>query len=357
MRPAPILYSGTPLRHTYPGIPTSWNAELRAKAADDLRVVGEVYPKLTEIITEVDDHADIEDFWEDLARTAAAIRAARELGTDFIDCSSQSAKNTWTAGQMPFRLGPVFVAEEASHNPDTLIDHPIVNKHGGRFMRLAGYTDEPGELAADDDVVQIAHSRARAGVERVVIKMADSKKGIFTLDLHPTITEQEISEQLLGDDDFGWVFIRLAGREKTMLIQDWIPMACEYRLFVVDGQIITAAGCIEEFMPYSRLTVDQDTDLRLRRNRGNSVIGGQASDLVEDPETVDALLAFGAGVAEEFDGTIVIDVARNAETDELIVVELNTLPNAGLYASNIDTLYLALATADDRGYGHYAWAH
>lgn len=354
-RRAPILFGSTPTRHAFPGIPGYWSPTMQHKAAEDLALVASVYPKLDQIEADIDEFGDVEDFWEDLARASAAIRAAQTLGTDFTDCSRQSVTNTWTHEQMLCRLGPVLSAEERSHNPDLLINHPIVTRHGGRFMSLAGYTDQPGEFSADEDVIQIALARARTGVDRVVIKLSDSKKGIFALDLHESITAEQVHDELLSDESLGWTFIRLAGQRNTLLVQDWIPMTHEYRLFVVDGEIITSAACIEESTPYNRTSTDQLTDTRVRRHRGNSVSGRAQSDIVDDLELVDAMLAFGAGIAADFAGTAVIDVAMNADTEDFLVVELNTLPNAGLYASNVDALYLALANADDRGYNHYAF--
>src|SRR5699024_6320497 len=188
----------------------------------------------------VDPCADVEDFWEPVARTAGCLPAAQELGMTVELCPP--ATTLWTPERMARRVGSVWTHEEDRHASDPLLLHPTLRQHGGRWMAVAGYTDEPGELRADQDVVELALTRARKGIERLVVTFAASKTGLAVIDLHPEMSREDVHAALMSSSD-GWELIRLAGRRRTLLVQDWIPMAYEYRLFVVDGRIITAAGC------------------------------------------------------------------------------------------------------------------
>lgn len=348
-----IRSSVAPLHYAYPGIPDSWNKGMRLQAELDLSLVSLYYDGFAEHLEMVDPLADIEDFWEQVARAAAIIRAAQFTKRQHL---VQSADVDWPAEQLAERQGPVATIEENDNGVDPLLLHPLVISHGGRWLSLAGYSDEPGELDATHDVIELALSRARAGVEKVVVKLAQRKAGLTVVNLHPAITAAEINDQLLGEDsDLGWSFIRIAGRRGTLLIQDWIEMTYEYRLFVVDGVVVTSAGCLEECTPYSREHADVRFDARMRRHRGNNIDGRRPSAPEFDSHKMARFLAVGDKLAAQHGGTVVIDVALNADGD-VIVLELNTLPNAGLYASNPDVLHRALATASDHGYVSYAWA-
>lgn len=348
----PVLYSGHPLHYPFAGIQTSWSLALRAQAAADLALITEEVPKFATHTAIIAFDADVEDFWENTARAAAAIRAARALGRPF-EIRDQDAE--WNGDLLGQRLGPVAKIEESRHSADPLLMHPMLQAHGGRWMSMAGYTDEPGEFQAEHDVVQVVLSRARQGVPRVVIKLAARKSGVFTLDLHTEMTAEDVDRALHESVD-GWELVRLAGRRDSILVQDWIEMTCEYRLFIVDGELISGAGCIEEFTPYSRERADVQFDTRVRDYRGHGIVADENSRVRADPELVARYREVGEQLAREYGGTIVIDVALDRGADRVVMVELNTLPNSGLYASDPDAVYLALAEAEDHGYSAYAWA-
>jgi hypothetical protein len=69
--------------------------------------------------------------------------------------------------------------------------------------------------------------------------------------------------------------------------------------------------------------------------------------------TLKRYLEFATPIAKSLPpemNTVVMDVAIGAHTDEPLIVEFNTLPNSGLYASDVHAVYRALVTADNRGY-------
>lgn len=349
-----IISSHAPTARPYPGLAPHWSEHTALRALDDLRLVCEVYPELREHTELPALGADIEDFWEPLARTAATIRAAKAAGKKI---ERRNPDHAWTPAKLAQRSGPVFTIEERRHAVDPLLNLLLFQANAGRWMAMCGYTDTPGELAPHEDLVTLMLRRARAGVGRVVLKFAGRKEGVVTIGLHPEMTAEDVESALMTSTDDFWTFVRIAGKRNTILLQDWIPMRCEYRLFVVDGQIVAGAGCIEEFTPYSRTEGAGPFDDRMRHVRGDLAGGnsGVAPSVVKhEPELLGRYRDVGQDLAYQYGGTVVIDLATDASTNRVIVVELNTLPNAGLYAADVDAIATALVTARDKGYGPYA---
>lgn len=350
----PILCSAGPGHRGYPGIPTSWSQLMKTRAQEDLRLIATHLEDFEDVVADPDPGVDVEDFWEPAARSAAAIRAAHGLGTT-VEFARPDAQ--WSLAMMDRRLGSVWQNEENRHGFDPLLLHPLLLEYGGRWLSLAGYTDEPGEFEPEHDAVELILSRARAGVKKVVLKLAASKTGMCTLDLTESMNAEDVHAQLFAGD-VGWSLISLVGRRNSILLQDWIPLSYEYRLFVVDGKIISGAGCVEEFTPYNRISTDALFDYRVRGNRGNEITAGQPSEVIKDVALIEAYLETGSDIVAHYDGTVVFDLAlveRDGEMDQIVLIEMNTLPNSGLYASNVDAVYEALSVAFDRGYGTYAW--
>lgn len=217
--------------------------------------------------------------------------------------------------------------------------HPLVVRHGGRgmFLGSSGREDET-------DVCEWLAARHREhGVQLGVVKAAARKIGVWAVELDDD--PEVVRERLLAEMD--WTYVRLEGQRDSLLAQEAIDMQWEYRLFVVDGTLVTGAGCIEEHTPLDRIA-GVAFDTRVRRHRGH--LGGTPSDIEDRPDLVHSLLDFGLEMAEEHGGTTVIDVALNAATGTPVVVELNDLPNSGLYASDHWATTRALIGARDRGY-------
>lgn len=346
---AKILYSGDPLRYPYPGLPMGVANEMSDRASQDLRLVSDHYPGFREHVSAIHPAGDFEDFWEATARAAAAVRAAQCVGADFEPRAAMH-QDGWTEPDLGERLGPVARGEEARHARDLLTSPPLVKSFGGRWMSFAGYTDEPGEFEPEHDVVELVLARALAGVSRLVVKFTARKTGVFTLFLSPDMTRDDIRDALIAGDR-GWHLIRLAGVRDSLLIQDWIPMWFEYRLFIVDGALVSGAGCVEEFTPYHRANPQVRFDDRVRASRGNGIAARESTRVVSMPDLVDRYMRVGHQLAKLHAGTVVVDLAQTTH-DQIVIVEMNSLPNAGLYASNTDAVYAAWARARDRGYGY-----
>jgi hypothetical protein len=329
----PQLFSGS-LR-PFPGIPEDWAESKRAIASSILADVQSAFPKM---LGEVEPDADIEDFWEDAARISAAWRAtdgnlvAKEPGTH---------SNPWTDDEMSRRLGTVARSEEGGyHGADKLIGHPIVQNHGGRGMLLGSLGGDP----AADIITWLAKRHRDHGIKRGIVKTTATKTGIWSIELDsdPAV----VAERLM--DAMDWTYIRLEELPGAVFAQDELEVQYEYRIFVVDGEVISGAGCIEEFTPLD-CRPRWVFDTRVRRVRGH-LNQGEPSPVEYDPVLVGRLLKFGQGVAKEHGGTVVIDVALDAVADEPVVIELNNISNSGLYASDPWLVAEKLVSAKDRGY-------
>ena len=327
----------------FPGVDASWSAEKRAIASSILADVVQAAP---DMLGSIVPDADIEDFWEDAARVSAAWRASGG------DLETKDPGN-WSADEMSRRIGPVTSNEEGGrHSMDRLIGHALVREHGGREMLLGSL----GETAVKDDSTDILHWLAARhrdhGVQRGVVKAASTKGGIWSimLDSDPEV----ISRRLLEAMD--WGYMNLEGASNGVLAQDALELQYEYRLFVVDGEVVSGAGCVEEFTPLDRDQFSGPFDARVRRTRGH-LHQGEPSFVEERQTIVAQLIEFGMRIAREHGGTFGLDVALDAGkvTAEYpfgtpVVIELNTIHNSGLYASDPWAVTAALVNANDRGY-------
>lgn len=330
----PQLFSGD-LR-PFPGIPGEWAPSKRRRAEAILADVRASFPSM---LGDVEFDADIEDFWEDACRVSAAWCASY---SGLVAKKPGSTTAPWSDDEMSRRLGPVAKSEEGgSHSRDRLIGHELLREHGGRAMMLGAIGGEDPET---DIVAWLAARHRDHGIRRGVVKSAERKNGLWSIELDSD--PEVVRDRLLTA--MSWSFIRLEGREGALLAQDALELEFEYRLFVVDGVVISGAGCVEEFTPLDRELYAGPFDMRVRRNRGH--LQGGPSEVENRPELVEALIAFGRDVARQHGGTIVIDVAVDRGTGRPVVIELNDLPNSGLYASDPWLVATALVDARDRGY-------
>lgn len=326
------LFSGD-LR-PFPGVPTAWSPMKRDLADLILDDVRRVFP---DVATEIVPDADVEDFWEDACRVSAAWRASNGQLTTKRTFPGDPA---WTRDEMRRRLGPVPSHEEGGrHARDLELAHPLVRSYGNRAM-LLGMVG--GNDPATDIVQWLAGRHRHAGVERGIIKAAERKNGVWSIQLD---SDPEVVRQRLFDA-MDWTYVRLEGAVDALLAQDQLPLEYEYRLFVVDGRVVSGAGCVEEFTPLDQTPGPFDS--RMRRERGHFQDG--PSDVENRPDLTARLVRFGRQVAAEHGGTVVIDVAFDASTDQPIVIELNGMSNSGLYASSPWAVTQALIGARDRGY-------
>ncbi|ROR76127.1 hypothetical protein SAMN06295974_3725 [Plantibacter flavus] len=329
----PQLFSGD-LR-PYPGIPADWSVEKSRVAALILRDIERFAPEMLGPLCPAEDQ---ENFWEDASRLSAAWWAT---DGNLVAKPAGTHDRPWTSEEMSRRFGPVTQDEEGGHHAiDTQINHPIVQQFGGRAMML-------GSIGIDDDtdIIQWLATRHRDhGVARGVVKVAAHKNGIWSIELDND--PEVIRRRLL--DAMDWTYIRLDGQRDALFVQDELALEFEYRLFIIDGEVVSGAGCVEEFTPLDRQS-NRPFDSRMRRIRGH-LEQGEPSPVEDRPDIFHELLSFGSRVASAHSGTVVIDVAKNAATGEPVVIELNGISNSGLYASDPWTVAERLLRARDRGY-------
>jgi hypothetical protein len=323
----------------FPGIPTEWPHQKRLLAQ---MILDDIECSFPDLLGDVVPGADVEDFWEDACRIAAAWQAS---GNDLQLKASGEYPGAWSADELDRRLGPVGYAEEGGrHAPDELVADPVLHAHGGRGMLLGSLGGDP----STDVAVWFAARHREHGVQRGIVKVAAAKNGIWAIELDsdPEVIRQRLSREM------DWTYVRLEGPSRTVIAQDVLDLQYEYRLFIVDGKVVSGAGCIEEFTPLDRPAGSGPFDLRVRKYRGHMVNDFTVA-IEERPNVVERLLTFGREIAHEHGGTVVIDVAIDAAAGEQgapVVLELNRLSNSGLYASDPWAVARALTTATDRGY-------
>ncbi|MBG0739004.1 ATP-grasp domain-containing protein [Paeniglutamicibacter antarcticus] len=205
----------------------------------------------------------------------------------------------------------------------------------GRRLALCGL--DTGDSAAVE-VGDVLASWAADGIRRAFLKATRIKYAAFPVDLPEDFRPEDAGKAIF--DELGYGAMNLEGERENLIAQEFVPMEFEYRVFVVGNTVVTAAGCVEEFTP-----LDNDGhrfDNKLRRHR-------QAKSPVEaEPQTVGLLINFARDAVDALALEVpeltdyVIDVAIGADGEPLIV-ELNSLLNSGLYASQQCRVTAAMA--------------
>lgn len=164
---------------------------------------------------------------------------------------------------------------------------------------------------------------------------------ILTFEVEAGLTEKQAESMFFNE--VGFHFARFEGDRDALLVQEVVAMTHETRFFVVNGEVITGAACIEAHTP--RQAPGGDCVLpelfELKRNRRKEVT---------DPEAAETLLTFARAVAAEVAAETsdlphyVMDCALGADRKPL-VIELNPIAQSGLYAINADRLFTAILTS------------
>lgn len=178
------------------------------------------------------------------------------------------------------------------------------------------------------------------GVRRAFLKSVQIKQFAFPIDLPEGFRPEDGSRVVYDALDYGAMY--LEGRPGSIIAQEFVAMDYEYRVYVVGQSVVAAAGCIEEFTPLDNNGHAFDTQLRRQR---------QAKTTVEEkPEIAKILTGFARDAVDALALEVpeltdyVIDVALGAD-GKPIIVELNSLLNAGLYASRPELVTRAMVAA------------
>lgn len=301
-------------------------------------------------VGEPDPDADFEDFWEDAIRIQSTIDAAERAGLTWVPVDYH---HVWTPEQLARRLGPVGHTETGKHAADPLEDHPLMLDESvtGRKITRCTLPDEDTENDSFPNAYDVLCGLYAEGHSRAVVKISGTKQGVMSILLSDDV--DELRDELFRGDDAGWTMVRASGVPGGLLVAPWIEMTYEYRVFVVDGMPVTGAGCVEEFTPLDHCPYTGRFDSAVRKNRGNSVTGGIPSEVEYKARLVDKFVIRAhelAATLPEGRNTVDMDFAIVPGYDVPVLVELNGVSNAGLYAIDSDALADAMVVAKDRGY-------
>lgn len=211
--------------------------------------------------------------------------------------------------------------------------NPGFERHARRRTALCAYDDGDGGVTPEENLVPMLGRWRDAGVREVVVKLTEVKRGIAVVplaELGNAGIEKALTER------FDWTMVEMAGRRQAFLVQERVPMEHEYRIFVVDGQPVAGAACIEEFTPLDGqgLRFDQ----RTRQHRGT--FGAAKCAVAPAPEVVARYEQAAQAIVDDLRAgdprlaTFVMDLYTRQGTTEVGLVELNPLRNCGLYAAD-----------------------
>ena len=150
-----------------------------------------------------------------------------------------------------------------------------------------------------------------------------------------------------GDmDGYGlsWIPVQHEGRKNMLVVQGRIVPTFEYRIVVIDGRPVTAAGCIEAFTPAENTAVF-DPQMEEVRSDG---------DIVVRPDLVERYLAFAETFCAEFAAErgegldYSLDVCIDAMTGNVVPIELNPPLNLGAYARSTEAWLSAIVARTER---------
>lgn len=226
-------------------------------------------------------------------------------------------------GSVPNTHNLVSYLQDPRFETDRFMDayytSPVFLKHAGRTVTQATFGEDDGNYPQVEDAVN------QLTTPEAFIKGARAKSGLFTTPV-PFDSNAFISDVPMSAVD----------RPGGLLVQPYVHMRYEYRIFVVNHELVTGAGCVEHHTP---LDCRDLFDPAMEEHRGDGIV-------VDAPQVLNQHLRFADEFVKDWQdehhehGMYVLDVALN-EKDETVAIELNALPNAGLYASDVYALFRA----------------
>lgn len=358
---APAATADFDLRdHPVPPASGDWHVSVAPyQPMDDLRRLAWADPNLPAVlatweqlvapITAAGMDGDNEDALEQMYRLHAATVAV-PLEHLWVQVGRDAAKNAATGESYPgderlmFRWGSQhrFVGPipglRVEHQADQYASLRSFQRHAGRRSDVCGWV--VNRAAGQTDILDVLATYAGS---RAFVKVNRAKYGVAVLDIPVGATAATIPEIFWSRDLLAGAALHLEGRPDGFVVQDVTEMLYEYRLFVVDGEAVTGAGCIVEHTPADN--VGATFDDRVQRIRYESPI-------VRDAQVRDLLVSFGRMVAAEIADEAPeltdysLDVALGADGAPL-VIELNGIRNSGLYASRPELITQAMRGRTD----------
>lgn len=284
---------------------------------------------------ENDGFGDLEDFVEQCLRLKTAVE---EFGSESVFFTSDATTliSAHTKEKVkrkdvePLnRYGIIYSQHETfndsyvaqANSADSYMSTDTFHRNAGRRIQLcsSGHPDGP-------EITDVIKSFYEAGVRDFVVKTFRSKKGIWFFNVDEQ-TVNDLDNYLF--DIMDWSLVSLSELKDAFLVQEHITMKYEYRLFVINNEVVTGAGCIEEFSPLNNL--GEIFDAHVRQDR-------KTKSLVEiKPDIVEKLVTYGRKIVEDYRieqpeiKNYVLDVGCD-EKNEPLMIERNSYPNSGFYA-------------------------
>jgi hypothetical protein len=299
-----------------------------------------------------DGPGDYEDFYEQAVRLESALDS---FGADnvwlHVSTDRATAVNAGT--------GERRQAEEMEHLPSygtqASLRHQDVDMEQARlaanYYRYEAFLSRAGRRVAlcgfgmeDETATELGDvlaGWASNGVRRAFLKSSRVKYAAFPVDLPEGFRPEHGARAVFDELDYG--AMSLEGQRESLIAQEFVTMEYEYRVFVVEQCAVTGAGCIEEYTPLDNNGYAFDN--KLRRNRS------EMTDVELAPEIAGMLTGYARRAIEALAKEVpeledyVIDVAMGADGQPLII-ELNSLLNSGLYASQPTRVTEAMAARE-----------
>jgi hypothetical protein len=323
--------------HPYPCPPTT--PDLDPSAAAHLASLLELWRAHVGPV-KYEPSGDWEDFVEQAVRLEAAV-SAFGLARIWLTLDGHSSRHLSS-----MELQPITELAElpkwGAQSTVPALRHVLIDPDpASHYFRLATFTRHAGRelhLVSSKTLIPAAVDMVARGSRRLFAKVTETKYGVY--DIPITDPTPLGVARALSNSELGWAMVHLEDRPDAFLLQQHVPMCYEYRLFVVGHHLVTGAGCVERHTPLENTGV---FDNKVEQVRGSG-------HTVRDPGTVDKLVAFAAAVVTELRDEApqmrdyTLDVAIGSDGQPL-VIELNSLLNSGLYAS--DTALVTAALRDD----------
>lgn len=302
--------------------------------------------------TDGDGEGDYEDFVEQAVRLEAALES---VGADnvwlVISTNPGTAVNAGTGETRPaeeLQHLPRYGTQPSRRHQDVDMEqarlaaayyrYEAFLSRAGRRMALCGFGMEDETATELGDVLA---GWAADGVGRAFLKSSRVKYAAFPVDLPEGFRPEHGARAVYDELDYG--AMSLEGQRESLIAQEFVTMEYEYRVFVVEQRAVTGAGCIEEYTPLDNNGYAFDN--KLRRNRS------ERSDVELAPEIAGMLKGYARRAIEALAKEVpeledyVIDVAMDAD-EEPLIIELNSLLNSGLYASQPSRVTEAMAARE-----------
>lgn len=284
---------------------------------------------------------DFEDWVENAVRLESAMRVFPDANLIIINRDNETFQD---GRKIDIPEEGLFIGIYKNHDPsfDHLVDKAMNAMVGNyalteTFKRFAGRRYEmcgvnaknsPGLLHTIKDFVD-------SGIHDIFIKVNRQKYQIERLRFNSV---QDVEDKFY-DSATALAAMHLEERDNAFQVQQFIQMLYEYRMIVVDHELVSGAGCIEEFTPLNNFA---KFDNQLRKDRS------ARSEVVEDQSIVDRYIQFGRQFVASMKSEnpafsdYTLDVALD-DNGTVVPVECNPPDNFGLYAMDYDEIIKALA--------------